>query len=1014
MVEGDDRSLWGVFRDRMAAEDIRACYAEAMEVALAVGRGTTPGTVGDEWTGRRLKALYLVCVYLTGGPDGTGPIPAGIDREVLGGLRVRLSQRVSDAATEDDITQADLPALQALATVDLDCADAVKLLVSAQASDAVVGRLAAAADHYRRVFEQESGHGVMSPAGLRLLAWKAANATDWLAQAYYLRREFQSAWTCYDAAARLYLSAADEVHVERCRDKMLECDEQRAPDADALLASLTQRLDTVSAGTLAHAALVAALAELCAAQSDAYGAKQWCAKAIGELAGLGFPAPETLPVEPVVARWCRAMPAGEPGSNRFFAGLGRVVAIHSTLASVRQVLEADRALLHEQVVVGLAEIMDEVPRQIRAVGAVLDRQLSGFPVPGFSPDTTESLAVGVEAETNRRRFLDVMRGINRVQDNLYAVMTGTMEAQEAVAFAERVVARTRPLGNPVSTAQALNSLGMTLRAANRLEEAATPLEEAYRLVSVLAGAGERDVAIMALSVLCSVYAGLGNWKQLSAVAGDAIEAVERDRYRVNAPYLQASYLSGYLDVFVAGIFGAWKLGDYDSMLRRTELAKGHAGLRALAGAPGPDDEVTAEIRALSDAIDSGRGSQDPEVAGLEERRRRLWDLRAARHRDLLGRLPDFSLAAAQAALAPDEGALYYFWLSDSVLLVTTVTPAGVEVERRILTDEQSGRLADFTAEIGSLKGTNLGLDATFISPSADVLLPDAGLPLLDPVKRLIISPHRRLHWFPFHALPFGGSPLALRFAVRYAPNLTSLLLMRRTAAAADARPLFAGLSVTHFPPADPRLDDLVGVEEEIEEVAAAYRAHRVEARTLQHTTRQQLQGWHSDGTLQRASVLHISTHGSPLAQAAPMEAYFHLADGRVDGLEIGLWDLQSETVVLGSCDSGQMAVTDREGGTLAGDEMFGLPAALLAAGARSVLAATWPVDNETAKAFVPAWHRHVLEGHPADVALHLTQKEFLANATIKQRRAYYWAPYFLISIGRPESVIEAGDGSRPG
>ena len=58
---------------------------------------------------------------------------------------------------------------------------------------------------------------------------------------------------------------------------------------------------------------------------------------------------------------------------------------------------------------------------------------------------------------------------------------------------------------------------------------------------------------MALSVLCTVYASLGNWERLSAVAGDAIEAVERDRYRVNAPYLQASYLSGYLDVFVAGI-----------------------------------------------------------------------------------------------------------------------------------------------------------------------------------------------------------------------------------------------------------------------------------------------------------------------------------------------------------------------------------------------------------------------------------------------------------------------------
>ena len=44
-------------------------------------------------------------------------------------------------------------------------------------------------------------------------------------------------------------------------------------------------------------------------------------------------------------------------------------------------------------------------------------------------------------------------------------------------------------------------------------------------------------------------------------------------------------------------------------------------------------------------------------------------------------------------------------------------------------------------------------------------------------------------------------------------------------------------------------------------VAAAYRARGIEARTLHHATREQLQGWDSDGTLQRASVLHISTSG---------------------------------------------------------------------------------------------------------------------------------------------------------
>ena len=85
--------------------------------------------------------------------------------------------------------------------------------------------------------------------------------------------------------------------------------------------------------------------------------------------------------------------------------------------------------------------------------------------------------------------------------------------------------------------------------------------------------------------------------------------------------------------------------------------------------------------------------------------------------------------------------------------------------------------------LGSLTGSNRGLDATFIEPLAPVLTPVDGLHLLEGKQRLIVSPHRLLHWYPFAALPYQGKPLVRSFAIRYAPNLTSLLLRlpRRTA-----------------------------------------------------------------------------------------------------------------------------------------------------------------------------------------------------------------------------------------
>src|ERR1035438_5909917 len=97
--------------------------------------------------------------------------------------------------------------------------------------------------------------------------------------------------------------------------------------------------------------------------------------------------------------------------------------------------------------------------------------------------------------------------------------------------------------------------------------------------------------------------------------------------------------------------------------------------------------------------------------------------------------------------------------------------------------------------LGSLKGSVLGLDATFIKPLAPALTPVDGQRLLDGKRRLIISPHQLLHWYPFAALPYQGEPLIRSFAVRYAPNLTSMLLPP----ARRAAPRMTALAVSEFP-----------------------------------------------------------------------------------------------------------------------------------------------------------------------------------------------------------------------
>ena len=56
---------------------------------------------------------------------------------------------------------------------------------------------------------------------------------------------------------------------------------------------------------------------------------------------------------------------------------------------------------------------------------------------------------------------------------------------------------------------------------------------------MLGGPTERDAAISALSGLCNEYVVLGELDRASETAGRAIKAIERDRYRINAPTSRA-------------------------------------------------------------------------------------------------------------------------------------------------------------------------------------------------------------------------------------------------------------------------------------------------------------------------------------------------------------------------------------------------------------------------------------------------------------------------------------------
>lgn len=449
-VEGEFGTPWEMWRavgERLAGEDVRTSYADALDVVRAVGGENPPkaGAPWRSWDGHRLKALYLVVVSVTGGAGGTEPVPAGLSQPRLLELRRTISQRLNEVTAPDDTLSADdVAAVQALAVLDGDCDEAARLVVAGQAGDEVLARLHAAADGYRTALDDH----LLSLAGRRLVAWKGANALEWLARAHTMRGEHADAWTCFSEACAAYEEAADPVDAQRCRDKMMESGQRRAPDADVLLKSLITQLDAATPATLAHAGLLVGLAELCIGQNDVYGAKQWTKLAVADLADQHYPVAAGDRVEPTVTEWCHAIPVGEPGQNRFFATLGALIQMHATLAMVLQVTEAEAASRHEAVIEGLADVVTGLPAQMEAVGVALDARLEGYVVPGWTRDSAESMRANAQAAADQATYSAVMRGVNRLLDSLGAVMSGAAEPGPAADMAESVVSRARAACQP--------------------------------------------------------------------------------------------------------------------------------------------------------------------------------------------------------------------------------------------------------------------------------------------------------------------------------------------------------------------------------------------------------------------------------------------------------------------------------------------------------------------------------------------------------------------------------------
>ncbi len=110
-----------------------------------------------------------------------------------------------------------------------------------------------------------------------------------------------------------------------------------------------------------------------------------------------------------------------------------------------------------------------------------------------------------------------------------------------------------------------------------------------------------------------------------------------------------------------------------------------------------------------------------------------------------------------------------------------------------------------------------------------------------------------------------------------------------------------------------------------------------------------------------------------------------LCDGWLTAADALDLDLEGALVTLSACESGRNEV-------FAGDELIGLTRGFLGAGAATLVASLWLVQDETTAELMEKWYEHLRNGVGRATALRNAQ------LALKDRcpHPYYWAPFVLI------------------
>lgn len=330
-----------------------------------------------------------------------------------------------------------------------------------------------------------------------------------------------------------------------------------------------------------------------------------------------------------------------------------------------------------------------------------------------------------------------------------------------------------------------------------------------------------------------------------------------------------------------------------------------------------------------------------------------------------------------AAAIPEKTALIEFYIMPNRTLFTFVVTSQGLVDCIMVpleTIDLPAKIAQFRAEL------EYGVEGV---PTGGELFSILFEPIFEriwPMSRLLIVPHRELHYIPFSALWFrlqnreGKFYLCQRFGHSILPSAAFL-------------PICLALPRTPLQPGQSRVlgnptADLPLAAEEARQVASLLGTSPLLG---PEATRAAFLDAPRD-----LSVIHVASHGEQ-NEIDPLLSRILLADGSATVEDIMESHLSTGLLTLSGCVTG---MAKRQ----FGDELIGLSRAASLAGVPSIITALWNIWDDTSSAFFDYFYSCLIKGMPKDEALWQTQFAFLASG--EYAHPMYWAPFILLGDWR--------------